>query len=584
MSRWLIRIVIFLVGSAALLVIGLAALLVRGPIDLDFLRPTMERALSSPEGAFRVELATVALAWDAEERQTEIRGTGVRVIGGEGQTVVEIPAVDVRLARGALLLRWRIVPVDIDFRDARVTIVRAPDGTFDLGMAGATTTESNHVDLRTVIDGLARRAATEAPVRLSAHGAEIAIVGQDSADSWRLTGADLMLRPDAHGVDADLAGQLEVAAHRVPIRGTARYRVGSDRGTVTLGFRRLLPEIVGDLPLWDDDEGPPDWATALHMPLDGALVMTLDSGLRPRLVHGRLRGAAGTVRVLGDIVPPIEVTDLRLRGRLDVANRRLDAQQLALDLGSTHLHAAGGLSWTEDGAIALEATTAGEQFPLELLDHWWPPSAAPAVRRWVVDSRRGGIFTTAELELDLRIEAVTRRTSLRLRRGKARFDRVGMEYDERLPPVTDANGSVALDDRGWTIRADRGRVGAIELAGATGLFPLDDARGARPRFTAALRGSLREALAIVDREPFGYARALGVTPDAMKGFLTARLTIEPPAQGSSLAVALSGDAHMTQVATDAVLGGAPVRDGDVKLTFEPGRKEDDNEGRNAGDE
>ena len=54
MSRWLIRIVIFLVGSAALLVIGLAALLVRGPIDLDFLRPTMERALSSPEGAFRV--------------------------------------------------------------------------------------------------------------------------------------------------------------------------------------------------------------------------------------------------------------------------------------------------------------------------------------------------------------------------------------------------------------------------------------------------------------------------------------------------------------------------------------------------
>jgi hypothetical protein len=76
MTRWLIRIVLFLAGSAALLGVGLVALLVRGPIDLDFLRPRLEGALSSPDGAFRVELATVVLAWDAEERQSEIRGTG----------------------------------------------------------------------------------------------------------------------------------------------------------------------------------------------------------------------------------------------------------------------------------------------------------------------------------------------------------------------------------------------------------------------------------------------------------------------------------------------------------------------------
>jgi len=282
MSRWLVRIVLLLIGSALLPVIGLAAMLARGPIDLGFLRPTLERALGSSERSFRVALATAALAWNAEEWQTELRGTGVRIIGREGRTVCEIPAVDVRLAPGRLL-RGRIVPVDVRLRDARLTIVRAADGTFDLGISGATPAEVDRVDLRSLVDGLAHRAATEAPLRLSAHRAEIAIVGQRSADSWRLIDADLVLEPDARGVDADLAGQLEIAAHRVPIRGTARYRIGSDRGTVTLGFRRLLPEIVGDLSLWDPDAGPPDWATAFRMPLDGALVMTLDAGLRPRI-------------------------------------------------------------------------------------------------------------------------------------------------------------------------------------------------------------------------------------------------------------------------------------------------------------
>ena len=84
-----------------LLVVGAGskvdASILRGPIDLDFLRATVERSLSSQDGSFRVALATVALAWDAEERQTELRGTGVRLIGSEGRTVAEIPAVDVRL-------------------------------------------------------------------------------------------------------------------------------------------------------------------------------------------------------------------------------------------------------------------------------------------------------------------------------------------------------------------------------------------------------------------------------------------------------------------------------------------------------
>jgi hypothetical protein len=306
------------------------------------------------------------------------------------------------------------------------------------------------------------------------------------------------------------------------------------------------------------------------MPLDGALVLTLDA-LRPLAARGHVRGETGTVRVPGGGVPPIAVTDLRLRGRVDVPGRRLDVQRLTADLGAARLRAAGALGWTEDGGITVEAATGADDLPLELLDRWWPADAAPDVRRWVVEKRRGGVFTTAELELGLTVEGGSRRASLRLRRGMARFDGVGVEYDTRLPPVTNADGTVWLDDRGLSLRADRGRVGALTLAGATGLFPIGEGQSPPPRLTAALRGALQDALAIVDREPFGYARALGVTPDAMRGFLTARVTIGPPPAGSPDAATVFGDAHLTRVATDAVLNGVPVRDGDVALRFEPGR-------------
>jgi hypothetical protein len=568
MSRWLTRVALFLLGSSFLAVVGLAALLARGPIDLGYFRPTLEASLSPPDGAFRVELRTVALAWNADENQPEIRGSELRILGREGRTIVEVPTVDVQLQRGALLL-GRMVPTDVALRDARLTIVRSADGSLDLGGAGGAPAQAAQVDLREIVDALARRTATEGPLRLSVRGAQIAVADERTGETRRLSDVDLVLEPDATGVDARLAGLLEAAEHRVPVRVAARYRVGSDLGTITLGVRRLPPELLGNLLLWSRDEGPPAWATVLQAPLDGAVAVTLDSALRPLVVRGRVRGAAGTVHVPGHDTS-VDVTGLRVRGRVDVAQRTVDLQHAMVGVGTCRLRAAGRLAWTADGGFVAEATTGTEQLPLELLDRWWPPAAAPRVRRWVVDNRRGGSFTDAELELRLGIEGGSRRAALHLRRGGARFAGVGMVYDERLPPLTDASGSVWLDERGWTLRAERGRLGGLELAGATAIFPIGDARGARPRLTAALRGPLHEALAIIDREPFGYASAFGITPDAMKGTMTARLTIEPPPAGSRSAVALSGDAHLSRVATDAVLGGAPVRDGDVELRFAPG--------------
>lgn len=570
--RRLARTALVLVGSFLLLTIALVARLARGAIGVDFLRPHLERSLSAPDGSFRVHLPAIDLAWDRRERQLELRATSVRVVGQRGEAVAVVPAVSVRLARGALL-RGRIAPAEVRLVRPELTVVRAADGTLDLGLSAGGPASDQRVELRAIVDDFAQGAGTGTTRtslrRLSAQGAEITIVDRRSAQAWRLTGADLVLERDLPGLVGTLAGRLEVAPHSVSVRAAARYRPGREHGIVTLGFRRLHPEMLADLPLWSDDSAAQRTLASLRMPLDGTVAVTLDSTLRPIAARGHVRGGAGQVQVPG-ASDPIDVTGLRLRGRVDVPARHLEVQHLTLARGVSRVHVAGGLSWA-DGGMAVEARTSAERLPLDTLAQWWPPSAAPSTRRWVVEQRKGGVVTTAQLELAAAVEGGSRKVSVELRHGTANFDGVSVRYHEHLPPLTDVAGSVRLDDRGWTLRAGRGRLETLELAGASGVFPVGKGRASRPHLTALLRGPLSGAVAILDREPFGYARALGITPAAVGGTITADIAIDAPIAGSRRPVAVSGNVLLSEVATDNVFGRFPLTGGEISVDFDDGR-------------
>jgi hypothetical protein len=512
------------------------------------------------------------LAWDTRERQLVLRARSVRVVGRGGDETAEIPAVAVRLARAALL-HGRIAPAEVTLFEPRLTVVRAPDGRLDLGVASGDPARREPLDLRAVVEGLSQGAGSGATApslrRLSAHGAEIAILDQGSGRTWRLAGADLVLESDAPGLAGVLAGRLEVAPHTVFLRAAAHYRPGRDHGPVTLAFRRLQPEMLGDLPIWSDDSAARRAVTALRMPLDGTLALTVDSGLRPLAARGHVRGGAGRVDV-GSAIDPIDLTGLGLRGRLDVVARRLEVERLSLALGGPRVHVTGGVSWDEAGGVDVDARAGAERLPLDALGRWWPPGAAPGARRWVVERRTGGVFTTAQLELRASIEGESRKAAIQLRHGTARFDGVSIRYHQQLPPVTGVTGTVQLDDRGWTVHAARGRIGTIELAGASVALPVGKRRASRARVTAALRGPIPDALAILDREPFGYARALGIQPDAVTGAMAAHLAIDAPTSGSR-PVAVSGAVHLTELATVSIIGGLPLGDGEASIDFEMGR-------------
>jgi uncharacterized protein YhdP len=569
--RRLRRAAFFLVGSLLLLATALVVRLASGPIDLEPLRPHLERSLGAPDGSFRVHLAALQVAWDRRAGELALRATNLRVVARGGETLAEVPVVAVRLAAGALL-RGRIVPAEVRIVEPRLMVVRAADGTLDLSLGAGVPGSGEPADLGAIVDVLARGGGAGAPSlrRLSARGGEIALLDQRSGRTSRLTGAELVLEPSAQGLAGSLAGRLETAPHAVPIRVGVRYRRDSGRGVVRLAFRRLPPEMIGDLPIWSDDAAARQATGVLRMPLDGTIVLDVDSGFRPTVARGHARGGAGELRIASDVIDPIALTGLRVRGRLDPAARRLDVPRLSLALGPSRVHAAGSVSWAGDG-VAIDAETTVEALPLDNLGRWWPPNVAPAARRWVVERRSGGTVTKSELELHATVDGGSHHAAVRVPRATIGFEGVSVDYHEHLPAVTGLAGKAHLDDRGWTVQATRGRLGAIELVAASGALPVPGRRPSRPHLAAELRGTLPEVVAILDREPFGYASALGITPAAVAGTVTAHLAIDGTRAGSELPVAVSGTARLGGVATHAIAGGLALSDGDILLEFEPGR-------------
>lgn len=561
-GRILRRAAFVLVGLPVAVLALIAGRLAYGPIALDFLRPTLERALGAADGSFAVRLGSTELAWDRVDREPQLRVRDVRVVGQGGNEVATADTVVLRLAIRPLL-RGVIAPADVRLLEPRLEIARREDGTFDLGVGAEGGATDRRLDVRALVDRMAGATpgGTTAPSlrEFSARGATIEITDRSYGRSWRLEGADLRLGPDAAGLVGSLVGRLRVADRTVPVRSIARYRPRQERGTIAVRFRGLDPELFASV--------------GLHMPLDGAVVASVDAALRPIDVRGHIRGSAGRLTIPALASEPIDVDSLRAKGRFDARARRLQMQRLTLAHGIARVHLPGILAWNEGGQVTVDARASGERLPLETLGHWWPTGLAPPVRQWVVEHLRGGIVQAVDLELQGTIGGAQDRVAVEPVRGTIAFENIAVRLDNRFPPVTDLTGTARVDQGALTVRAEHGRMGTIEVIGASATIPLTGAPNAHTQLTVACRGPMAEALALLDREPFGYARALGIAPADVSGTTTAHLVVGVPhgAPRTGARPTVTGSAQLTGVGLPRVPGGPSMSDGEIALELEDGR-------------
>ena len=169
------------------------------------------------------------------------------------------------------------------------------------------------------------------------------------------------------------------------------------------------------------------------------------------------------------------------------------------------------------GPAAIAGDVHVTELPIDALHRYWPPDVAATARAWLLANVTKGRVH------DARVRIRARSTD-----GAVAFDDVAatLAYDgltvrmlDAMSPATGVRGHGTFTGATLDLRFTAGALRGLTLTSAhVGITGLDaPASGPRLAAEATVNGSLTSALAVLDEPPFGYARAMSVTPAADSG-------------------------------------------------------------------
>ena len=127
-SKVLLEIVGVIITSLAILFVGAAVWLSRGPVSVGFVVPYVAKALESDNSPFRVSLDDAVLTWGGWQRSVQLRAVAVKVTDQAGHTHADIPELTIGFSIRAML-HAQLAPTTLEVVGTRLSLTRAEDGT-----------------------------------------------------------------------------------------------------------------------------------------------------------------------------------------------------------------------------------------------------------------------------------------------------------------------------------------------------------------------------------------------------------------------------------------------------------------------
>jgi len=579
------RIVLELLGALVALTLIVGGVFVwriaQGPVQLDFLTPRIEAALSDGAGDFDVRVGTTVLAWEGWPETFALRVRDLRA-SRDGQTVATLPAVDLRLSLSALV-RGTVAPTAVTGRGANLTIVRDGQGLRFAGDQSAAMPpppaereagQGASAVVPALLDDLMAAPGPDRPLSylnsLRVVRTRITLRDEVLGQTWVAPDASVQLRRSEAGIDGEASLSLALGGQTVRAQAGIRYARGSGRLDVRAAFDGLRPDaLAARLPQLAD-------AARIDMALSGDAEATLSLNGDVRAASARLRGQNGTVAWPELLPEPRPVRRLQAEVSYDAPAREasLEALEVAFgaeDSGEPTIRASGSAKMLQDGAAAANLKVSASGLNLDRLGDYWPVGMAASARDWVVPNIRTGTAKQAELTADLRLQPGAGLEGIELAElsGSIDYTNLDVHYLRPMPPVTDVDGTASFTADRFDLQIAGGRLGDLTLPDGdiaiTG-FQEDDQY---IDIAFGLQGELRQALQLLDHPRLDLLGRLGLDPNSVSG----RIQRGDVAFNFPLIDDLTFEG--TQVQADARLAGvrvgdfalgADARDGDLDLS------------------
>ncbi|WP_147163276.1 YhdP family protein [Pararhodospirillum oryzae] len=583
--------VVGVMGVLAL--VGAAWRLQQGPVILDFLAPVVESSVAEAltgQGLV-VRVGGVRLFWAGWHEALDLRGIDIDLRTPDGRPLARMPELALSLAP-APLLEGRVVITALEGRGLVLDLVRHPDGRVDLGGKadpGPEPADETGFSLAGLLDGApaadgtglgalpARLGISDALIRLGDEtGTPLLSVEVGEASFQRAEPAGALAVHAALTVTVPEAAPVAVDLGVGRASGTAPVDLSLNLADVTpAALVRLLAGLghAGDLARAFDPWRSGHLDVRARARVD-ALALARGEG-RAALAGATFRVEARDLTVAQPDPQPFTWVFPRVvaRGEVGPGADGLDLTSAWIDLDD---HARVGITARlgdlgHAPTATVEARLTGG-LALDGVLARWPEIAAPGAREWIAANLSQGRIREARFTAAL--AAGPDGLALAGLDGVAEIEGMSIDYRAPLPPLEQVTGTVGFSPSAIGVLVHSGRVRGLPglvLEGGNVVFSGLDQEDQFADIEAQVQGPVSEALALIDHDPFGYARAVGLDPARVAGEAETSLTLAFPLLKTLTfeQIALKVAARLERVGLPGVVLGHDLEAGTLALTLDP---------------
>jgi hypothetical protein len=571
-SKLLLEFLALVVAGITVIAVLVGFRLASGPVQLDFLTPHIEQALSAPDGSYRVRLDRTVLIWGGWERTIDLRARGVRMIGADGAERASVPELSLRLSLRAMI-RGLFAPASLELIGPKFAIMQTEKGDFRLGAGrdagdGGGIQDSTADMVEQLLGGLLKPPnpsdALGYLTSVSILGADMTFEDRRHGLSWRGLPVNVTLFRDDIGIGGVASLDLDVGGVKAHFNVTGEY--DSEQGTIDLEARFADTELVhfaGKAPVLRP-------LSALHAPVSGTVGLTI--GLDGRL-HGLrfdFTAQKGTVSLPGLYAKPLGFRKIRALGRIGDNFSNVAMEKMDVDFGGPILSMTGGVS-RKDGAFAVTADAKLNNLAIGDLARYWPVSLAPHGRSWVEANIDEGRID----EVRLAVEARGKGTDIAAYEigklaGTFQFSGLAVYYFRPLPPVRNLSGTARFTGERLDFTIAKGEHEGLSVDEGTVHLTGLDLEDQHLQVETVFRGPLRNALKVLDHPRLDYISGLGISPGMVDGKTAIRLVAQFPLFRDLRfdQVAIAAAANMRQVRLPRAFAGLDLSDGALTLQLD----------------
>jgi hypothetical protein len=569
--RLLIEFIGGFIAAAVVLWLLLIWRLNAAPVNLAFLTPYTETAITDLVPGTQAAVTSSALTWDNTDHSITLHAEGIKLNGPNNAPIADIPALDIRISVFGLII-GQLIPAGLRIEHPQVWIDRAADGTLLFGGMPASSGASNNLGNGREMKGTLAHIADEIVHdrlmrRLEIKDAVFSIHDEAAGNDWSLALADTVL---ARHLGGELTGDAKIKITQGARTTFAVLHYHYDRSrarhAITANISGINPATLAD---------PGSKPAIINLPLTGEVSFAFDDKLDLTGGAVDMRGDAGTLVYPDFWGTPRAVKSLDLKAGYDRTTGRLDVTKAVIDFGGPKLSvtlagrppAAEGVAQDLAFDLGIKLTA----LPMNNFASIWPKSVIPGARDWIAASLSKGTFDNGEATFHGALKW-NDLVDMQITSGSGTISASGatVSYLEGMPPSTSVNAKADFDLDHMTVTVSGDGTGDLKLQPST--ITLTDFQKDTQNIDLPIKfaGPLPAVLKLIDVPRFRYAQAIGLSPGDVSGTINGMVEMKFPLLKNLLMkdadIKAGGD--ITDLASSSLVKGLDISEGDLTLTLD----------------